>query len=369
MPRVDTVSGQARGDLSAARGSSLRTQLANLPLFAALDPGSLHELIQRSRVVTLGAGEALFHQGDASTSLYVVVEGAVTPIAEGAARRKLAVIESGDFVGEIGLVTHQPRNATVAALVDSRLLAIDRGVLFPLMRKERSLARTVLRPLRERLIDRQIRTNLFFASFAHADRGAIARQFRLLEVASDTRVVTAGEPPSGLFVVLAGTFEERRPGSAQILRRLGIGDGFGGNQLLEGRPAECDVIARGKAWLSVLGESRLRRIVDANPRLVRVVQRLTTRADDVAEAADVGLAADAGEFAGKLRVASPRPMAKAPRSKAAAGSAPKASSKASLISPASPTAARPSGSSGPSAPSPRPSPRAVAGDRARRSRS
>jgi CRP-like cAMP-binding protein len=352
MPRVDTASGRMPEDLSAGRGASLRTQLANLPVFATLQPDSLHELIQRSRVVKLAAGEALFHQGDASTSLYIVVDGAVTPIAEGRARRKLAVIESGDFVGEIGLVTHQPRNATVAALVDSRLLAIDRGVLFPMMRKERSLARTVLRPLRERMIDRQIRTNLFFEAFAHAERGAIARQFRLLEVADGTRVVTAGEPPAGLFVVLAGSFEECRPGSEQALRRLGIGDIFGANALLEDKPAECHVIARGKAWLSVLGESRLRRIVEANPRLVRVVARLST-------SAGTGAGGEASEAVRKVarRSASPRPPhpARAPAS-APRPEAPASSSRASSPSPASL----------PSVPA---SARAGAGDKARRSRS
>ena len=352
MPRVDTASGRMPQDLSAGHGASLRTQLANLPVFATLQPDSLHELIQRSRVVKLAAGEALFHQGDASTSLYVVVEGAVTPIAEGRARRKLAVIESGDFVGEIGLVTHQPRNATVAALVDSRLLAIDRGVLFPMMRKERSLARTVLRPLRERMIDRQIRTNLFFEAFAHAERGAIARQFRLLEVADGTRVVTAGAPPAGLFVVLAGAFEECRPGSEQALRRLGIGDIFGANALLEDKPAECHVIARGKAWLSVLGESRLRRIVEANPRLVRVVQRLST-------SAGTGPSGEAAEAVRKVvrRSASRRPPP--PPRAPASGPRPE-------VPAASSRAYSPSPAPLPSVPA---SARAGAGDKARRSRS
>lgn len=297
MPSRENGKARARSDLAAAqavslpasvdaselsrrqrseRGTSLRSQLANLPLFEALEPASLHELILRARVVTLEAGKVLFHQGEPSNSLYVVVDGAVTPIAEGDARRKLAVLERGDFVGEIGLVTQQPRNATVAALVDSKLIAIDRGVLFPLMRQEPKLALGILRPVRQRMLDRQVRTNLFFAAFSHAERSAVARQFRLLEVKDGVRAVAEGEPPEGLFVVLAGSFRKIDRTSGRELGRFEIGDVFGGPSLLEGKPSSCDIVAKGKAWLIVLGERRFRRIVDANPRLVRVVQRLSS---------------------------------------------------------------------------------------------
>jgi len=346
----------------SGHGTSFRAQLANLPLFGELSPASLHELILRSRIVVLEAGKALFHQGDASNTLYVVVDGAVTPIAEGGARRKLAVIEQGDFVGEIGLVTRQPRNATVAALVDSKLLAIDRRVLFPLMRSERKLARAVLRPLRERMLDRQLRTNLFFAAFGQDERGAIARQFRLLEVKDGTRVVTQGEPPEGLFVVLAGTFSRLDRTSGLVVGRIEIGDLFGGSELLSGQPADCDVVAHGRAWLIVLGERRFRRIVDANPRLVRVVKRLAGGERECAPDAAGAGGAVGGSGAGDA--------AKGRTGGAAVAVSPPASppSPASGARPAPPPSARKGASRGrPSRPSA--STRAAAGGKARRSRS
>lgn len=273
---------------------SLPSEVANLPLFAELDPESLHALIGRLRVVHLDQGQILFRQGDAAEALYVVIEGAVVPIAEGAegeGRRKLAVIERGDFVGEIGLITKQPRNATVAALVESRLVAIDRRVLVPLMKQAPSVAQALLRFLRARMLDRQIRSNLFFAAFAHAEREAVARQFRLLEVQDGTRVVARGAPPEGLFVVLAGSLARVDPDRGKELGRIELGDVFGGDWLLAGRPSPWDVVARGRSWLIVLGERRFRRIVDTNPRLVRVLERLARRAARPDAARDAGLSA------------------------------------------------------------------------------
>ncbi len=309
-PVAEARSAEARADLAAARAvslprpvpaprkpvasgpapslkrpselaPSLRSEIANLPLFSELDPESLHALIGRLRIVALEQGQILFRQGDPADALYVVVEGAVVPIAEGAegeGRRKLAVIERGDFVGEIGLITKQPRNATVAALVESRLVAIDRSVLVPLMRRAPSVAQALLRFLRARMLDRQIRSNLFFAAFAHAEREAVARQFRLLEVKAGTRIVARGAPPEGLFVVLAGSLARVDPVRGKELGRIELGDVFGGDWLLAGQSSPWDVVARGRTWLIVLGERRFRRIVETNPRLVRVLERLARRA-------------------------------------------------------------------------------------------
>ncbi len=266
------------------RGASLRGELANIPLFGDLDPASLHTLIRRVRAVSLEPGQILFRQGDPANSLYVVVEGAVVPIAEGEPRRKLAVLEQGAFFGEIGLVTKQPRNATIEALVETKLLAIDRRLVRQLISEAPSVAKGILRFLRSRMIDRQIRTNPFFSAFAHAQRAAVARQFRFLEVADGARLIERGRAPEGLYVVLSGELAvvgPAGPGAGEPdkeIASLGLGDVFGGLSLIEGRLPAGDVVARGKCWLVVLGESRFRKIVEANPKLERVLRRIARAA-------------------------------------------------------------------------------------------
>jgi CRP-like cAMP-binding protein len=218
------------------------------------------------------AGQVLFRQGEAANSLYVIVDGAVVPIAEGIRRRKLAVLEQGDFFGEIGLMAKQPRNATIEALVETKLLAIDRRALWELIGEEPAVAQTILRFLRARLIDRQIRTNLFFSAFVHAQRESVARQFRFLEVRSGTTLVEAGKAPEGLFVVLSGSLSLRM--EDKEVAEVGLGEVFGGLSLIDGRLAPADVVAKGKCWLVVLGEGRFRRIMDANPCLDRILRRM-----------------------------------------------------------------------------------------------
>ncbi|MCR9096011.1 MAG: cyclic nucleotide-binding domain-containing protein [bacterium] len=282
LPNDDELAGTA--ETRGERGANLRNELANIPLFGDLDPASLHTLIRRVRAVSLEPGQILFRQGDPANSLYVIVEGAVVPIAEGDRRRKLAVLERGSFFGEIGLMTKQPRNATIEALVDTKLLAIDRRLVRQLIADAPGVAKSILRFLRARMIDRQIRTNLFFSAFAHAERAAVAKQFRFLEVADGAKVIERGRAPDGLYVVLSGELSVVGPASPgtgepdKELATLGLSDVFGGLSLIEGRLPAGDVIARGKCWLVVLGEGRFRRILDANPRLSRVLRRIALAA-------------------------------------------------------------------------------------------
>jgi cAMP-dependent protein kinase regulator len=270
---IHDLSQTARAETQADRSATLRSQLANIPLFEDLDPASLHHLVYRARVVLLDPGQVLFREGDAANCLYVVVEGAVVPIAEGPCREKLAVLEAGAFFGEIGLVAGQPRNATLEALVDTKLLAIDRKVVEQLLAEQGSVASGIRVFLRSRLLDRQVRTNPFFTFFGRDERAAIARQFRLLEVEEGEEVVVQGHAPDGLYVVLSGSLEmvdgvlgrQRvgRPG----LGRIASGDLFGGVSLLEGRPSVVSIVARTRCWVAVLGEGRFRRILKARPGL------------------------------------------------------------------------------------------------------
>lgn len=294
LPQADEqgAAAETRGE----RGATLRSELANIPLFGDLDPASLHTLIRRVRALSLEPGQVLFRQGDPANSLYVIVEGAVVPIAEGERRRKLAVLERGSFFGEIGLMTKQPRNATIEALVETKLLAIDRRLVRQLIGDAPSVAKSILRFLRARLIDRQIRANPFFSAFAHGERATVARQFRFLEVADGAKVIERGRAPDGLYVVLSGELAVVGPPAAgeagvdKELASLGLGDVFGGLSLIDGRLPPGDVVARGKCWLVVLHEGRFRRILEANPRLDRVLRRIADEARASAEAGEPGSA-------------------------------------------------------------------------------
>ncbi len=95
------------------------------PLFDGLDWAARQELLAQLRPVELAAGEVLCHAGDLSDSLYVVERG-VLRVLDGARGAPLGRQRAGDVVGEVALLTREPRTATLVADMPSLVLELSR---------------------------------------------------------------------------------------------------------------------------------------------------------------------------------------------------------------------------------------------------
>jgi CRP-like cAMP-binding protein len=250
--------------------------LPRTPLFSSLDAESLRRLVEGAHLVELAAEHELFHQGDPGDALYVVAEGAVVPIAEGEPRKKLAVLEEGDFFGEIGLVTERPRSATIEALVDTKLLAIDRSLVSELVQRQPAVLTVLLRYLRDRLIRRLVRTSPFFTSLPAAERETVAARFRFLEAADGAMLVRQGQPSSGLYALLSGrvrVIHSDGVGDKQ-LATLEAGDVFGEMSMLSGEPGIATCLCDGKCWVLALSRKDFLELAREKPAVMETVEAL-----------------------------------------------------------------------------------------------
>src|SRR5439155_13474252 len=81
---------------------------------------------------------ALFHIGDAGDAMYVVADGALVASRPATPDRR---IECGDVVGELAVLTHAPRAASVAAAAGGAdVIAIDRAAFAEAARRAPELA-------------------------------------------------------------------------------------------------------------------------------------------------------------------------------------------------------------------------------------
>jgi CRP-like cAMP-binding protein len=95
-----------------ARSDSYLDHLASVPLFSACSRRELSKIAKAGDELTVEAGHRLTTQGEAGRECYVVVEGTAT-VKRG--NRKVATLGPGDCVGELALLDHGPRTATVEA--------------------------------------------------------------------------------------------------------------------------------------------------------------------------------------------------------------------------------------------------------------
>lgn len=241
--------------------------LVATPLFERLPAAALRRLIQAARLVRLRPGEVLFRQGDPADALYVVVSGGVVPIAEEQSRQRLGVLEPGDFLGEIALVTDQPRNATIEALVDSSLLAIDRAVISELFESEPWTLTLTLRFLRDRLVRRMLATHPLFRGLRPDEHGAWVEAFRLIEVREGAVLIEQGTPAPALFILLAGALQvvETLADHDKEIATLVPGEACGEMSLLERLPAVARVVASRRSWTLALARNDLAALTHAHP--------------------------------------------------------------------------------------------------------
>lgn len=73
---------------------------------------------------TFGKGEVIFRQGDSAESMFDILSGSVgIYVAHGTEEEnRLTELQSGDFLGEMGLIECYPRSATAVALEDETVL-------------------------------------------------------------------------------------------------------------------------------------------------------------------------------------------------------------------------------------------------------
>ena len=104
---------------ASQRASERSTLLAQLPLFAAFTDAERSELATRLTDAYYLDGDVISQQGDASDSLFVLARGRVKVLRDGhdgrRERRALGELDAPTYFGEMGLLTGDPRTATVVA--------------------------------------------------------------------------------------------------------------------------------------------------------------------------------------------------------------------------------------------------------------
>ena len=181
----------------------------------------------------------------------------------------MARLGAGSFIGEVALMTDQPRSATVTATADAELLRIDRKTLSYVLATHGEVLAAVLRFVRDRLVDRWTRTSPMFRPFDAEQRAEIASRFNFLEIERGSTLLAAGRKPDGLYIVLAGRFQVHRDGSQ--VAQVGPGELIGETALLSGGTFKSDVVARGKGLALCLPAADFREMIMTHPHVLEYV--------------------------------------------------------------------------------------------------
>jgi CRP/FNR family transcriptional regulator, cyclic AMP receptor protein len=124
--------------------------LRNVPLFAGCTNKELERIARSGDEIKMTAGSLLVDQGQTGREAFVVLDGQVTVKRNG---RKVTTLEPGGIVGELSLLDHGPRTATVVCETDCTLFVIDQRHFLAVLDDVPTLAHKMLASLASRIRD------------------------------------------------------------------------------------------------------------------------------------------------------------------------------------------------------------------------
>lgn len=126
--------------------------LAGVPLFRGLDDRRLRLVAMTGEVLNIRRGERLWEQGDEGDAAYVVLGGtADILVPTDGGETSIAVLGTGEIIGEMAVLTGNPRSTAVAAHDDLTVLRLDGGTVHALLREFPELSLEVIKILAARL--------------------------------------------------------------------------------------------------------------------------------------------------------------------------------------------------------------------------
>lgn len=272
-----------------------------VPFFSDLGKDAFLDLVRRMSFLKLPVGHPVVEQGAPGGSLFIIVSGAVAVTRrEDGGDRELAELGAGHLFGEMSLLTQKPRTATVTTVRPTELFEVDRAALEAVARRHAAIVEDLVRFARRRMIANLIGTSPLFRPLAERERLEVVRAFETQVVKKGDRVISRGDMPQGLYLVLEGELEVTitdDDGDEVVLAYLREGEVVGEISLLEDEPANATVVASERSVVLCLAKAKFRALVDAHPELAEYLQELgSQRLVETEAAAAEGHALDADEL-------------------------------------------------------------------------
>ncbi|OZC02059.1 cyclic nucleotide-binding domain-containing protein [Rubricoccus marinus] len=225
--------------------------------------------------VDLASGDALFAQNDAPDALYVVREGTLDVLVQGAAGPKVvAQVEAGGVVGEMGLLTGQPRTAGVRAAAPTRLWRLPREAFERLRHESPALDRALAQeavPRWQRVLLTTAFQRLFGSSIDVSALHDLQQRVLWRTLESGEAVCRQGDEGNSMYIIVSGRvlFEVERPdGSTFVVGEAGAGEAVGEFALMTDAPRSASVVAVRQTSYVEIGRELFTELVAAHPAIL-----------------------------------------------------------------------------------------------------
>jgi CRP-like cAMP-binding protein/Fe-S-cluster-containing hydrogenase component 2/thioredoxin reductase len=247
----------------------LATIRENVPLLSELTSIQLREFLSDSTIHSKRAGETIFKRNDYTNSFFTIIEGTVEIAVDPEKPDDRVTLGTGEFFGEIGLISGRRRSATVTSGTASFLIETPRRSVIKLMNSVNSVKRRMDEVAVARQIQTQLAPDVSMEDLAEIVHSATIEQFSASEI-----LMKEGEPGDSLHLIRSGsvTISRNIGGRDVVLSYVTAGNYIGEMALLSNAPRAATVRAAVAAETVKIDGAAFMSLLSARPDLRRQIE-------------------------------------------------------------------------------------------------
>jgi CRP-like cAMP-binding protein len=241
---------------TAQEEKSILTAISENFLFRHLNETQLHSMVEVIQRVPVLAGDVVIKQGDFGDLFYIAQAGTyevrvmIPGNSDPPPGTKVHTYRTDDShhpcFGELALMYDKPRAATIIALENGVLWALDRNIFKYAVLRTQNIRNVIIKTLRNVKL---------FKSLNAAQIQRLADLMVTVECSDGDYIITQGHVGESFFIIVEGNCIvtlNNPPGSAEtekVVGKLKNNDYFGERALLTSDPRAANIIAEGKVEL------------------------------------------------------------------------------------------------------------------------
>ncbi|OBZ86427.1 cAMP-dependent protein kinase regulatory subunit [Choanephora cucurbitarum] len=232
---------------------SIRAAIGNNFLFKNLDEEQYEDVVNAMAEKRISAQTLIIEQGAVGDYFYIVESGELDCFING---NKVTSYGPGGSFGELALMYNAPRAASIQAVTDCVLYALDRVTFRSILMENTARKR--------RMYERFLEEVPIFKSLEIYERHKIADALESIQYNDQEVVMREGDAGENFYLIESGEaiFYKSLPDGTQKQVMVGKkGDYFGELSLLNDEPRAATVIANGKLRCATLSKKAFIRLL------------------------------------------------------------------------------------------------------------
>ncbi len=246
-----------------------RERLEELPILRYL-PAQARAIVLDSFVPeTFSFGDVIVAEGDPASAFYVLVSGRARIVKKTDTGEEIPLntLRPGESFGEIGLLEHTTRTATVRASGDVSTLRLDKSVFEALVRQNPEIRHWFEIQTERRKLENFFRHYAPFARLSPEALGILLGELEPVVVEKGTLIVEEGGAAGPMYIVEEGRLRvfTGQAGERRYLAYLRKGDFFGEMSVFQKKPRTASVEAVSPCRLLALRADTFEKLLASYP--------------------------------------------------------------------------------------------------------